>query len=93
MVRARIYAEGKPATQSGRARAGRWVLAFEGDVPQRPDPLMGWAGGADTIEQVRLVFPSREAAEAHAARLGIEAEVEPPPPRRLILRSYADNFR
>jgi hypothetical protein len=93
MARARIFQEGKPATQSGKARAGRWVLEYDSGRAKRPDPLMGWAGGAETVEQVRLLFPTRQAAESYAAREGVEAEVVPPPEKRLILRSYADNFR
>lgn len=92
-MQARIYQQGKPATQSGRARANRFILEQESDRPKRPDPLMGWAGGADTVEQVRLAFPTLEAALAYARAHGIDAEVVPPPRKRLILKSYADNFR
>ena len=92
-MKARLFQQGKPATQSGRARAGTWILEFESRRGKRPDPLMGWAGGAETAEQVRLSFPSREAAEAYCARHGLAVEVVPPTTRRLILRSYADNFR
>jgi hypothetical protein len=93
MTPARLYQQGKPATQSGRARAALWVLEFESRRGKRPDPLMGWAGGAETAEQVRLSFPTRDAAEAYAEKHGLLLEVVPPTTRRLILRSYADNFR
>jgi hypothetical protein len=93
MGTARIYQQGKPATQSGRARADRFILEFEGSRGKTPDPLMGWAGGAETIEQVRLSFPTLEAALAYCARHGLEAEVVPPAPKRLVLKSYAENFR
>jgi hypothetical protein len=93
MASARIYQQGKPATQSGRARSGQFVLEFESEEGKRPDPLMGWAGGADTVEQVRLAFPTLDAALAYCARHGLDAQVVPPAPKRLILRSYAENFR
>lgn len=93
MVRARIFQRGTMATQSGRRRADQWVLEFEPREAKRPDPLMGWAGGGDTAEQVRLSFPSREAALAYAERHGIEADVLAPRPHRLHLKSYAENFR
>jgi hypothetical protein len=93
MANARIYQQGKPATQSGRARAERFVLEFESRRGKAPDPLMGWAGGAETVEQVRLSFPTLDAARAYCARHGLEAEVVPVAPKRLILRSYAENFR
>jgi hypothetical protein len=91
---ARIYQRAKNAMQSGRARAGSWVLEFESARPKRPDPLTGWAGGAETQEQVRLNFPTLDAAQAYAIREGIDAHVLPPPaPAKLKLQSYADNFR
>ncbi|MFN3370684.1 MAG: NADH dehydrogenase ubiquinone Fe-S protein 4 [Sphingomonadaceae bacterium] len=91
--RARLYQQGTRATQSGRARAGDWVLEPEPVEPKRPDPLMGWAGSGDTAQQVRLRFPSEAAARAYAERHDLEVEVVPPAPHRLILQSYAENFR
>ena len=90
---ARIYQRPKNAMQSGRARTSEWLLEFEQAEARRPDPLMGWAGSADTQSQVTLSFDTCEAAQAYAARYGIEAQVIPTPPRRLKLQSYADNFR
>jgi len=91
---ARIYQRARNAMQSGKARAGLWVLEFESARPQRPDPLTGWAGGSETQEQVRLTFPTQEAALAYAAREGIDAHLLPAPPEpKLKLQAYADNFR
>jgi hypothetical protein len=93
MAAARLYQRQKNAMQSGKANAGQWVLEFESRAPQRPDPLTGWAGGADTQEQVRLTFPTLEAAEAYAAREGIAVHVVPASQPKLKLQAYADNFR
>ena len=93
MAKARIYRKGMRATQSGSWRASLWFLEHEPSEGKRPDPLMGWAGSGDTEQQVRLSFPSLEAAKAYAERNGLEAEVVPSPGHRLILQSYADNFR
>lgn len=90
---ARIYQRSKNATQSGKARADQWVLEFESAARKAPDPLTGWAGGADTQEQVRLTFPTLDAAKAYAARNGIDVHVVPPAQPRLKLQAYADNFR
>ena len=90
---ARLYQEYKSATQSGKARTGRWVLEFESSRRKRPDPLTGWAGGADTVEQVKLRFPTVEAARAYAGRHGIEFHLVPRSEPKLKLQSYADNFR
>jgi hypothetical protein len=90
---ARIYQRPKNAMQSGKARTDEWVLEFESSEAQRPDPLMGWAGSADTQSQVVLTFPDKEAARAYAARHGIPARVHATPPRALKIQAYADNFR
>ena len=90
---ARIVQLQKNAMQSGKARVGLWVLEFESVRPKRPDPLTGWAGGAETKEQVRLEFPTLDAAQAYAVRNGIHAHVVPAPQPKLKLQAYADNFR
>ena len=90
---ARIFQRSKNAMQSGRARSQDWVLEFESRLRRRPDPLTGWSGGAETQEQVRLVFPTLEAAKAYAEREGVDYHVVPAPQPSLKLQSYADNFR
>ena len=93
MPKARIYQIPKNAMQSGRARTDSWMLEFEPTEAQRPDPLTGWAGSGDTRNQLRLTFPSADAAMAYAAREGVEAHVVAAPERKLKLQAYADNFR
>jgi ETC complex I subunit conserved region len=93
MPHARIYQKPKNAMQSGRARTDSWILEFQPVEAKRPDPLTGWAGSGDTREQVRLSFPSAEAAKAYADRNDITAHVVPAPQRVLKLQAYADNFR
>lgn len=93
MSNARIFQQGRPATQSGKARAATWILEHEPSEAKRPDPLMGWAGSGDTEQQVRLSFASLEQARAYATRQGLIATVVPAARPRLILQSYAENFR
>jgi hypothetical protein len=92
-MRARIYQPPKTAMQSGRAATHEWVLAFEPASPQRPDPLMGWIGSADTQTQVRLGFATLDEAVAYAERNGIAYELELPQVRRVKPKAYADNFK
>jgi ETC complex I subunit conserved region len=89
---ARIYQRIKNAMQSGRAKVGTWTLEFEPSEAKKADPLMGWAGSGDTREQVRLTFPSLEAAKAYAEQFGIPATVVSGHDRSLKLQTYADNF-
>ena len=90
---ARIFQRSKNAMQSGKARAGEWILQFESHKPLRPDPLMGWSGGGDTQTQVTLAFPSLEAALAYADKNQIACHVVPPATKKLRLQAYADNFK
>lgn len=92
-MKARIYQKPKNAMQSGRAGTERWMLEFAPAEARKADPLMGWAGSGDTQRQLRLGFPSREAAVAYAEKYGIDAEVMPTPVRKLKIQAYADNFR
>ena len=93
MKTARIYQRIKNAMQSGRARTDRWILEFEPQRAQEPDPLTGWAGGGDTSNQVRIGFDSLDEAKAYATREGYAYHVVPAPERKLKLQAYADNFR
>lgn len=90
---ARLYQRYRNAMQSGKARTGEWVLEFESRAAKRPDPLTGWSGGADTQEQVKLTFPTLEAAKAYAERYDIDFHLIPPAQPKLRLQAYADNFR
>lgn len=94
MSHARIYQRIKNSMQSGRARTGEWVLQFEPVDPQRPDPLTGWAGSADTRGQIGLSFPTLDAAQAYARQQGITiSHVVPGAAKTLKLQTYADNFK
>ena len=93
MTTARIFQRPKNAMQSGKFATDRWQLEFEAPEGQRPDPLTGWAGSGDTRSQVKLRFPTCEAAVAYAEREGLAYTVIPAPERKLKLQAYADNFR
>jgi hypothetical protein len=93
MTVARISELERKTTQSGKANAGTWLLEFERAEPMRPDPLTGWNGSGDTNPQVRMNFPTQEAAIASCEKHGLGYHVVPAPPVRLKLQAYADNFR
>jgi hypothetical protein len=88
-----IYQQAKNAMQSGKARTDCWVLEFQPSEAKRADPLMGWAGSADTQQQVVLRFPDQASAAAYAKKYGIDATVHAPAPKKLKLQAYSDNFR
>lgn len=88
----RIYRRNPSPMQSGPAHAGEWIAEFEPGCAPDIDPLMGWIGSADVLQQVRLTFDSREAAEAYCQREEIPYTVQAPRERKRRPRSYADNF-
>lgn len=79
--------------QSGRSRTSEWTLEFARAAPKRLDPLTGWWGSGDTLQQVTLTFPTQAAAEAYAAKHGIAYDVRVEAEHGLKLQAYADNFR
>ena len=73
--RALIYRPAKSAMTSGRGGTRRWILEFEPQSAPFIEPLMGWIGSTDPMAQVRLAFPTREAAVAYARRQALDYEV------------------
>lgn len=90
---ARIFTPARNPMQSGRGKTKAWVLEFEAQTPRPADPLMGWTSSAETLQQVRLQFDSAEQAIAYAEKHGIPYELAPQPNRRLVIKSYSDNFK
>jgi hypothetical protein len=91
---ARIYQPAKPATQSGRFNTEHWLVEFEPKHRREVEALMGWTTSRDMkATEVRLEFPTREAAEAFAQKHNISYTIDLPHVRRVKPKSYADNFR
>ena len=93
MALARIYRPSKTAMQSGRAQTRKWLLEYEPATPRTPDPLMGWSSARDTLNQVRMRFPTLEEAIAFATKHQLDYTIIEPHPRTPKAKSYADNFR
>jgi len=93
-MRARIYQPAKTAMQSGTGKTKAWVLDYAPAESREIDPLMGWTGSGDTQAQVRLRFPSKEAALDYAQEHGIDAVVQEPKSRKPNIRpgGYGENF-
>ncbi|MEQ9042547.1 MAG: ETC complex I subunit [Alphaproteobacteria bacterium] len=93
MRKVRIYQPTKTAMQSGRAQTREWVVEFEPAAPRETEPLMGWTSSRDTCAQVKLRFPTKEAAIAYAEQHGYAYRVIAPKTRRPQPKSYAANFK
>ncbi|PZQ16881.1 MAG: ETC complex I subunit [Ancylobacter novellus] len=90
---ARIYRPARNAMQSGVAKTKRWALEHDQAEGRRVEPLMGWTSSADTRQQVRLFFATREEAVAYATREGLAFRVDEPKEKAPRLAAYSDNFR
>ncbi|HEU5047803.1 MAG TPA: ETC complex I subunit [Rickettsiales bacterium] len=92
-MKARIYQPSRNAMQSGEARTHKWRLDFLPDAPLFVEPLMGWTGMTDTVQEVKLFFPTKEEAIAYAQKNNIEFEVvEKKNEKTIKPKSYSANF-
>ena len=92
-MKAKIFKPAKTAMQSGRSKFNKWVLKFSDKKNQLKDTMMGWNGGGSTISQIELKFSSKEEAVNYAKKNGIDYEVLETRERKVINKSYADNFK
>ena len=77
--------------QSGLGKTSKWILEFETNNPTK-NPLMGWESSNDTLSELKLEFSSKELAINYAKKRKIDYEIIEPKKRKLIKKSYADNF-
>ena len=92
-MKAKIYKPSKTAMQSGRSKYNKWVLKFLDQKNQLKDTMMGWNGGSSTVSQIELKFTSKEEAVSYAKKNSIDYEVLETSERKVINKSYADNFK
>ena len=91
MKKAIIYIPNKNPMQSGLAKNNKWILEFKTQDPTK-NPLMGWEGSTDTLTELRLEFSTKELAINYANKKKIDYELIEPRKRKIIKKSYADNF-
>ena len=91
-MKVRIYPRSKNAMQSGRAKAGTWLLQYERGA-RHPEPLMGWTWAPDTANQVTLSFTTKEEAVTYAEEHGWDYILQDEQEKRIRPRNYGDNFR
>ena len=91
MRKARIYKPTKTAMQSGRKNTKKWLLEFD-TLSTGIDPLMGWETSKDTMSEVRLQFSTKDQAIKYAKNNNIDYYIVEPQKRKIIKKSYADNF-
>ena len=77
--------------QSGIKKFDKWIIEF---ITEKPgiNPLMGWESSTDTNSEIKLEFSSKELAIEYAKKNKINFELIEPKIRKIIKKSYADNF-
>lgn len=88
----RIYRPARNTMQSGRASTRQWILEYETESPRKPEALMGWVSSEDTLNQVKLKFPTCEEAVKFAQENGWVAHVAEAHERVVVPRNFGQNF-
>ena len=91
MRKAKIYIPNKNPMQSGSGKTDKWILEYETKNPTN-NPLMGWESSSDTYTELKLEFSSKELAINYAKKKKIDFEIIEPRKRKVVKKSYADNF-
>ena len=91
MKKAKIYKPSKTAMQSGLKKFDKWIIEFITDKPGM-NPLMGWESSTDTYSEINLEFKSKDLAVEYAKKNKIDFEIIEPKNRKILKKSYADNF-
>ena len=77
--------------QSGTKKYNKWIVEFFSERPGI-NPLMGWESSTDTYSELKLEFTTKELAITYAKKNKIDFEVIEPKQRKVVKKSYADNF-
>ncbi len=77
--------------QSGLKKFDKWILEFVTNDPTI-NPLMGWESSDDTLSELKLEFSSKDLALEYAKKNNIEYELIEPQKRKILKKSYSDNF-
>ena len=91
MRKAKIYKPTKTAMQSGTRNTKNWILEYE-SLKTGISPLMGWETTKDTLSEIKLEFSTKEQAIDYAKKNNISYYVINPKDRKLVKKSYSDNF-
>jgi len=91
MKKAIIYKPSKTPMQSGAKKYNKWIIEF---IVKKPgiNPLMGWESSTDTYSELKLEFNNKESAIEYAKKNKISYEIVEPNIKKIIKKSYADNF-
>ena len=91
MSKVKIYKPSKTSMQSGIGKTKNWILEYI-DKKTGINPLMGWESSTHTLSEVKLEFSTKENAIRYAKKNKLTFELIEPKEKKIIKKSYADNF-
>ena len=77
--------------QSGLKKFDKWIIEFITNDPTI-NPLMGWESSNDTYSELKIEFASKDLAIDYAKKNKIKYELIEPKERKIVKKSYSDNF-
>ena len=77
--------------QSGTKKFDKWILEYF-SKKTGINPLMGWESSDHTLSEIKLEFNSKELAINYAKKNKLDFEIIEPNTRKLVKKSYANNF-
>ena len=92
MKKVKIYKPSRNPMQSGVNNTDKWIIEFYTEKPGT-NPLMGWESSTDTLGEIKLEFSTKELALNYAKNNNIDFDLIEPKVRKIVKKSYADNFK
>ena len=77
--------------QSGLGKSNKWILEYYVKNTIQ-NPLMGWETSSNTLSEIKLEFSLKEEAINYAKNNNIDYDLIEPKKRKIVKKSYADNF-
>ena len=77
--------------QSGNRNTKKWLIEFD-TLDTGVNLLMGWESSKDTMSEVKLEFSTKDQAINYSRRNNIDYYIIEPQKRKIIKKSYSDNF-
>ena len=92
MKKVKIFTPSKTPMQSAPGKVEKWIIEYITDDPGI-NPLMGWESSTDTSSEIKLEFSTKEHAISYAKKNKLNFEVIEPHKRKIIKKSYSENFK
>lgn len=86
-----IYQPTKSSMQSGYTR-NNWIIKFIAKESKNIEPLMGWTSSTDMLQELELKFPDMNSAIDFAKNNYLDYQIIHPQQKKVIKRTYAQNF-